>query len=100
MKKNGFTLIEMLVVMLVITVLLLITIPNVLKHNSAIHSKGCDALVKTVQAQVQVYKIENQDRTPTIDQLKTEGYLKEDPTCAGGKSIVISTDGEVQVAQP
>ncbi|WP_204166727.1 competence type IV pilus major pilin ComGC [Bacillus sp. CGMCC 1.16541] len=99
MKKNGFTLIEMLVVMLVITVLLLITIPNVLKHNNAINSKGCDALIQTVQAQVQVYKIENNDVTPTIEQLTSDKYLKDEPSCAGGKKIVISTDGEVTVAK-
>ena len=48
MMKNekGFTLIEMMIVMLVISVLLIITIPNVAKHNSNINNKGCDAYVK------------------------------------------------------
>lgn len=46
--NKGFTLIEMLIVMLVITVLLLIMIPNVLKHNTVINNKGCSALVKMV----------------------------------------------------
>lgn len=45
-NEKGFTLIEMLIVLLVITVLLLITIPNVTKHNSSIQEKGCDGLIK------------------------------------------------------
>ncbi|MDA6141488.1 prepilin-type N-terminal cleavage/methylation domain-containing protein, partial [Escherichia coli] len=36
-NEKGFTLIEMLIVMLVITVLLLIMVPNVLKHNAVIN---------------------------------------------------------------
>ncbi|KPD01109.1 ComG operon protein 3 precursor [Geobacillus sp. BCO2] len=43
MNQKGFTLIEMLIVMMVISVLLLIAIPNITKHNSMINSKGCEA---------------------------------------------------------
>jgi competence protein ComGC len=93
-KKNGFTLIEMLVVMLVISILLLITVPNLLKNNGAINDKGCEAYIKTVQAQVEVYKIENENEIPTIDQLKTGGYIKED-TCPNGNGIEI-VNGEVK----
>ncbi len=47
-NEKGFTLIEMLIVLLVISVLLLITIPNVAKHNTNIQSKGCEGLVNIV----------------------------------------------------
>lgn len=47
-NEKGFTLIEMLIVMLVITVLLLIMVPNVLKHNAVINNKGCSALVNII----------------------------------------------------
>lgn len=57
-NNRGFTLIEMMIVLLVISVLLIITVPNVTKHNSKINSKGCDAFVKMVQAQVQAYEID------------------------------------------
>ncbi|MFC3882901.1 competence type IV pilus major pilin ComGC [Bacillus songklensis] len=93
-KKNGFTLIEMLVVMLVISILLLITVPNLLKNNGAINDKGCEAYIKTVQAQVEVYKIENENKIPTLDQLKTDGYIKE-TKCPNGDGIEI-VNGEVK----
>lgn len=44
--NHGFTLVEMLLVMLVITVLLLIMIPNVTKNSTLIGDKGCEALLR------------------------------------------------------
>lgn len=57
--NKGFTLIEMLIVMLVITVLLLIMIPNVLKHNTVINNKGCSALVKMDTCSTPYYNIDS-----------------------------------------
>jgi len=45
--QKGFTLIEMMVVLLIISVLILIAIPNVTKHSATIDDKGCEAYVKT-----------------------------------------------------
>lgn len=93
LKKNGFTLIEMLVVMLVISILLLIMIPNLLKNNEAINGKGCEAYVKTVQAQVEVYKIEK-NTIPTLNDLESAGYITA-KKCPNGDSLQISSKGEV-----
>lgn len=68
-NNRGFTLIEMMIVLLVISVLLIITIPNVTKHNSKINSKGCDAFVKMVQAQVQAYEIDKKALPSNIQDL-------------------------------
>lgn len=93
-KEKGFTLIEMLIVLLVISVLLLITIPNVTKHNASIQEKGCEGLINMVQAQVSAYEIDNK-KTPTQAELVSDGYLRAAQTCPDGSSIVISADGEV-----
>ncbi|MGG3469984.1 competence type IV pilus major pilin ComGC [Neobacillus pocheonensis] len=95
-NEKGFTLIEMMIVMLVISVLLIITIPNVAKHNSNINNKGCDAYVKMVQAQVQAYQMEK-NKIPTLDELETAGYLNN-KGCPNGKSVVIDSEGNVTVA--
>jgi competence protein ComGC len=94
-NEKGFTLIEMMIVMLVISVLLIITIPNVAKHNSNINNKGCDAYVKMVQAQVQAYEMDK-NKVPTLQELKDENYLKPDAKgCPNGKEISIDTEGNV-----
>ncbi len=94
-NEKGFTLIEMMIVMLVISVLLIITIPNITKHNSNINNKGCEAFVKMVQSQVQSYEIEHNAYPASIDDLVTEKYLNT-TKCPDGKTTVsIDADGTV-----
>lgn len=96
-KEKGFTLIEMLIVLFIISILIIITIPNVTKHFSTVDDKGCKAYVKMVQGQVEAYKLEYK-KTPTIDDLVAKNYLKEDETsCPNGKSVSINSSGEVIV---
>lgn len=47
--EQGFTLIEMMIVLLIISVLILIAIPNVTKHSKSIDEKGCAAYVNTIR---------------------------------------------------
>ncbi|RHW41304.1 prepilin-type N-terminal cleavage/methylation domain-containing protein [Neobacillus notoginsengisoli] len=99
MKRNekGFTLIEMMVVMLVISVLLVITIPNVTKHNENINKKGCGAYKKMVEAQVQAYEMDLGKYPTSITELVQAEYLpKNAGGCPGGNTkIVIGPGGTV-----
>lgn len=98
MKNNeqGFTLIEMMIVLLVISVLLIITIPNITKHNSNINTKGCKAFVKMVEAQVQAYEMDHQALPASIEDLQEKGYLNTEQTkCPNGKEVTIGPDGKV-----
>jgi competence protein ComGC len=86
----------MMIVLLVISVLLIITVPNVSSHSSNINKKGCEAYMKMVEAQVQAYKIDK-NGTPTIEQLQGEGYLKdEEAACPDGTPIEITAEGIVR----
>ncbi|GAA0482290.1 competence type IV pilus major pilin ComGC [Salinibacillus aidingensis] len=96
-NENGFTLIEMLIVLMVISVLLILTIPNIGKHNTLIDNKGCEAYVELVQSQVQVYKLEN-DSYPTELSLLEGDYIKEDDSaCPNG--VEIDAEGNVTKVQ-
>ncbi|MBT2685669.1 competence type IV pilus major pilin ComGC [Bacillus sp. ISL-37] len=93
-NQKGFTLIEMMIVLLVISVLLIITVPNISSHSSNINKKGCEAYMKMVEAQVQAYKIDKKV-TPTFAELHSGGYLKSaDAACPDGTLIEI-VDGVV-----
>ena len=96
-SEKGFTLIEMMIVMLIISVLLIITIPNIAKHTTNINNKGCEAFVKMVQAEVQSYEMEKKKLPTSVQDLVDEGYLRKDATgCPNGKTEVqIGTDGTV-----
>jgi competence protein ComGC len=94
-NEKGFTLVEMMIVMLVISVLLIVTIPNVARHNTNINTKGCEAFVKMVQAQVQSYIIDK-NKVPTMSDLISDNYLIEDTGCPNGtKNVLIDSEGNV-----
>lgn len=92
-NERGFTLVEMMIVLFVIAVLLIITIPNVAKHNERINDKGCEAYVKMVQAQAQAYQIEH-NKIPTLEEVVTEYGVKD--SCPDERKLTI-LDGEVTV---
>lgn len=97
-QQAGFTLIEMLIVLLIISMLILITIPNVTKHFATIDEKGCAAYISMVQGQVEAYRVDFMEY-PTLDDLIAKGYLKEQgTTCPNKEAIIISSNGEVQLA--
>ena len=53
LKNNrGFTLVEMMIVLLIISVLILISIPNVTKHSAILMKKVVEAFVKMVEGQI------------------------------------------------
>lgn len=93
-SEKGFTLIEMLIVLLVISVLLLITIPNITKHHGNIQEKGCEGLKNTVQAQTTAYQIEEK-AIPSLEELQTAGYLVDKPVCPNGTELTIDATGKV-----
>ena len=92
-NEKGFTLIEMMIVLLIISVLILIAIPNVTKHSKSIDEKGCAAYIKMVQGQVEAYKMDNK-HVPTMSNLTTGEYLPETAQCPDGTLLVI-VDGKV-----
>ena len=86
-NEKGFTLVEMLIVLLIISVLIIITVPNLMKHNDTVDEKGCDAYKKVVASQVQLYKLEHRSY-PTIDELVSDGYI-EQASCPNGQALSI-----------
>jgi len=92
-NEKGFTLIEMLIVLAVITILLVIMVPNLSGRNTEIQTKGCNALLSMVENQVLAYELDNGYKPNNLEILVTEGYIKE-LTCGNGAkqiSIVSNT---------
>ena len=97
-NESGFTLIEMLIVLFIISILILIAIPNVTKHFATVDKKGCDAYVKMVQGQVEAYRIDIGQYPTSVSELENKEYLKErDSKACEGKTITIA-NGKVDVS--
>ena|SRR5690625_1115831 len=91
-EENGFTLIEMLIVLTIITVLIILMVPNLTKKSENIHTTGCEALVQTVQAQVSAFQLEKGRSPNNLKELKT-GYISEDQlTCKNGSKLTYDTE--------
>ncbi|MDQ0213857.1 competence protein ComGC [Oikeobacillus pervagus] len=97
-NEQGFTLIEMMIVLLVISVLLFIAIPNVAKQSNNINSKGCDAFKHMVEGQVQAFRIDQKKYPTSIKEMVDQGYLRSNETaCPNGSEIEIGSNGEVKI---
>lgn len=98
-KKNqkGFTLLEMTIVVIIISVIFLLTVPSIKKTLGIVNGKGCKAMTKVADSAILQYKMEY-DRYPgsTAD-LISAGLLTEDQAkCDGSKNLVIS-DGQAYI---
>lgn len=92
-EEKGFTLIEMLIVLAVITLLLILVVPNLADQNENIHKNSEETLIKMAENQTQVYFIETGKKPTSIKQLVDEGYLSTDEI-ANGKRILIYVNGD------
>nr|WP_306610715.1 competence type IV pilus major pilin ComGC [Bhargavaea cecembensis] len=94
--------IEMMIVLLVISVLILIAIPNVTKRAESIDDTGCNALVKMVEGQVQAYRLEMRKNPASAAELVAADFLEDDGdslTCSDGRQVAVN-NGEVTLSQP
>lgn len=78
-KYSGFTLIEMLFVLLIISVLVLLFVPNLAKHRDTADKESDTAIIAVVETQMELYQIENPDKAkPDAEKLEEEDYITEE----------------------
>jgi len=85
--------IEMMIVLSIISILLLIVIPNMTKSHEVASSKSCQTTVKLLQSQVAAYQADTGHLPQSLNDLKKDGYV-ENVTCPGA-SLSLNSDGEV-----
>ncbi|HLR62416.1 MAG TPA: competence type IV pilus major pilin ComGC [Lentibacillus sp.] len=94
-NQRGFTLIEMLIVLMIISVLIILIVPNLGKKSEEVYDKGCDALISVVQAQADAYYIEEGTYPAAIADLTGDYITAEQQSCPDGTELTINTEGEV-----
>jgi len=86
--RRGFTLVEIMIVVLILSMLLSIAVPSFIKARETSRSKACIAKLRNIMYAKEYWGTETNapvTATPTWAQLLA-GYLKEQPECpAGGK---------------
>lgn len=75
-KAKAFTLLEMLVVLLIISVLLLLFVPNLAKQKDKVKDTGGAAVVKVVESQAELYELNHTDDA-TVSKLVSSGDITQ-----------------------
>ena len=77
LKVQAFTLVEMLIVLLVISVLLLLFVPNLTKQKDAVSDTGTAAVVKVVESQAELYELKNTNEKASLSKLVSAGNISQ-----------------------
>ncbi|MCY3026069.1 MULTISPECIES: competence type IV pilus major pilin ComGC [Aerococcus] len=77
-KQEGFTLLEMIVVLFILGLLILLFLPNIMNQRDSAQETGDEALRQTVETQQILYKNDHDGQEGTIDQLVAEEYLSQE----------------------
>ena len=90
MNKKGFTLLEMILVVSVLSILFLLSVPSIQWVLATVEEKGCDALLKVVDAAIVQYRLETGYLPDDVYDLIDRGYLSDSQIeCTNGKKILI-----------
>lgn len=89
-QRQAFTLIEMAIVLFIISLLILIIVPNLTaSRRNATKTQG-EAMTQVVQTQVDLYQNDNGDKDVTFDELQTGNYLT-------GKQVSKAKDEGIEI---
>lgn len=91
-RRRGFTLIEIMIVVLIIAVLLAIAIPNFTKARDTSRAKACVANLRQIDTAKMQWAMDNKQLgtvTPAVDAL-IPTYIKNALTCPSGGDYKIN----------
>lgn len=97
-KDEGFTLVELMVVVLIIGILIAIAIPIFNSARSNAQKRACQASQRTVEGAYQAWYAENATVTANLTALTeanmlatmvTDEYIKAAPTCPAGGTLTV-----------
>ena len=93
MNNKGFTLLEMVIVVIIVSILLLLTVPNVSRVISSVGHKACEAQTKVVDAAIVQFRLDYGSDPASLTDLVNAGYLDEEQINCSGKDSLSIVDG-------
>ncbi|MGX7109374.1 competence type IV pilus major pilin ComGC [Facklamia miroungae] len=77
-NQGAFTLLEMLIVLIIVSLLMAIIIPNVSGQKDRIDQQAVENITEIVETQADAYYlVEDRTESLTLEQLVNEGYLTQ-----------------------
>ncbi|MBY5034267.1 prepilin-type N-terminal cleavage/methylation domain-containing protein [Streptococcus gallolyticus] len=77
MKVAAFTLVEMLIVLVIISTLLLLFVPNLSKQKDKVQETGAAAVIKVVESQAELYELYNMGDASLAKLVESEAITAE-----------------------
>jgi prepilin-type N-terminal cleavage/methylation domain-containing protein len=81
MRRKGFTLIELMIVIAIIAILAAILVPNFIRARAQGMLTACRSNLKNIGTALEMYSTDNAGRYPSAKANLTPDYLKTIPTC-------------------
>lgn len=104
-KQSGFTLIEILVVVMILAILAAVVLPKMLKRPEQARQTAAKTQIKTIESQMDAYRMDNFQYPTTAEGIKAlvtkpagatdnwSGYLKAEPIDPWGNPYKYTNPG-------
>ena len=96
-KNKGFTLVEIMIVVLIIGILMAIAVPNFIKARESSRRSSCIANLKQIDSAKEQWAMDNKkstgDAVVMTDVAGATAYIKSTPTCPSGGAYTVNAVG-------
>jgi prepilin-type N-terminal cleavage/methylation domain-containing protein len=95
--RRGFTLVEIMIVVVIIGILLAIAVPNFVRVRESSRSKSCVANLKSINGAMEQWAMDNKKTSgspvTSTDLFGVDKYVKATPACPGGGAYALEAVG-------